>query len=164
MTRRDDVRTLLEAVLAENELDWEPGVHDGEYVVTLPGDKKLRTVTSLTVGESDVSATAFVIRQPDENHLEFYKFLLRRNLRLPGIAYSIDSSGDVYVGGRVPLAGVDEVYVDRLLGAVLQAADEPFNDLLVLGFLSSMKKEWQWRISRGESTRNLEAFRHLLDT
>jgi hypothetical protein len=26
-----------------------------------------------------------------------------------------------------------------------------------------MKKEWDWRISRGESTRNLEAFRHLLD-
>ena len=25
-----------------------------------------------------------------------------------------------------------------------------------------MRKEWAWRISRGESTRNLEAFRHLL--
>jgi hypothetical protein len=38
-----------------------------------------------------------------------------------------------------------------------------FNELLALGFLSSMKKEWAWRVSRGESLRNLEAFRPLLD-
>ena len=38
-----------------------------------------------------------------------------------------------------------------------------FNELLALGFLGSMRKEWAWRVSRGESTRNLEAFRHLLD-
>ena len=35
--------------------------------------------------------------------------------------------------------------------------------LLVIGFRTSIQKEWDWRISRGESTRNLEAFRHLLD-
>ena len=162
MSLRDDVAAVLEGVLADNELDWEAGVNDGEYVVTLPGEKKLKTVTSLTVGENDLITAAFVIRQPDENHLDFYKFLLRRNLKLPGLAYSIDASGDVYVGGRVPLAAVDETYLDKLLGAVLRAADEPFNDLLVLGFLTSMKKEWEWRISRGESTRNLEAFKHLL--
>ena len=162
MSLRDDVAAVLEGVLADNELEWEAGVNDGEYVVTLPGEKKLKTVTSLTVGENDLITAAFVIRQPDENHLDFYKFLLRRNHKLPGLAYSIDSSGDVYVGGRVPLAAVDETYLDKLLGAVLRAADEPFNDLLVLGFLTSMKKEWEWRISRGESTRNLEAFKHLL--
>ena len=31
-----------------------------------------------------------------------------------------------------------------------------------MGFLESIKKEWAWRSSRGESTVNLEAFRHLL--
>ena len=48
------------------------------------------------------------------------------------------------------------------MGAVLHAADEPFNELLALGFLESMKKEWAWRVSRGESLANLEPFRHLL--
>jgi len=33
----------------------------------------------------------------------------------------------------------------------------------LLGFLESMKKEWAWRVSRGESTRNLQAFAHLLE-
>ncbi len=46
---------------------------------------------------------------------------------------------------------------------LLQAADSHFNELLAIGFLSSMRKEWAWRVSRGEPTRNLEAFRHLLE-
>ena len=29
------------------------------------------------------------------------------------------------------------------------------------GFGSSIRKEWEWRLSRGEPTHNLEAFRHL---
>ncbi len=156
------IGTLIEQVVTDAGLEWERGVNDGEFVVTLPGERKLKTVVSLVVGRYDLSVTAFVIRKPDENHLEFYRSLLRRNLRLRGLAYSIDASGDVYVGGRVPLPAVDEDYLDQLFGALLTAADEPFNDLLVIGFRSSMQKEWDWRISRGESTRNLEAFRHLL--
>ena len=81
---------------------------------------------------------------------------------MPGLAYAVDTSGDVYVKGEVPTAAVDAAYLDQLFGVVLEAADAPFNELLVLGFLTSMRKEWAWRISRGESTRNLEAFRHLL--
>jgi hypothetical protein len=107
--------------------------------------------------------SAFVVRNPDENHEAFYRHLLRRNLRMPLLAYAIDTSGDVYVKGEVPTASVDADYLDQLLGVVLEAADSPFNDLLVLGFLTSIRKEWAWRISRGESTRNLEAFRHLLE-
>jgi hypothetical protein len=120
-------------------------------------------VASLVVSESSLSVSAFVIRNPDENHEEFYRYLLRKNLRLPGLAYAIDGSGDVYVTGRLPAAGVDAAYLDQLLGALLQAADSHFNELLAIGFLSSMRKEWAWRVSRGESTRNLEAFRHLLE-
>ncbi|MFW5473740.1 YbjN domain-containing protein [Knoellia sp. CPCC 206450] len=154
---------VIEAFLDDAGIEWEAGARDGEFVVTLPGEKKLKTVVSLVVGDSDLSVSAFVIRNPDENHEEFYRSLLRRNLRLPGLAYAIDGSGDVYVTGRIPLAGVDADRLDQVLGVVLEAADSPFNDLLVIGFLTSMQKEWDWRVSRGESLRNLEAFRYLLD-
>jgi hypothetical protein len=30
------------------------------------------------------------------------------------------------------------------------------------GFLTSMRKEWAWRVARGESLANLEAFRSVL--
>ncbi len=162
MTDRATVAEVVEAYLAESGHDWEPGARDDEFVVTLPGEKKLKTVASVVVSDTALSVSAFVIRNPDENHTEVYRFLLRRNLRLPGLAYAVDKSGDVFVTGRIPAAGVDAETLDQLLGVVLTAADEPFNELLVMGFLSSMRKEWEWRVSRGESLRNLEAFRTIL--
>lgn len=157
------LQQTIETWLASADLAWEQGTRDDEYVVTLPGEKKLKTVVSLVAGEQALSVSAFVIRNPDENHEDFYRFLLRRNLRLPWVAYSVDGSGDVYVGGRVPAYGLDGDFLDQLLGVVLDAADTPFNELLALGFLTSMRKEWDWRVSRGESLRNLEAFRSILE-
>ena len=163
MTDRATLSATVEAYLRESGHDWEPGARDDEFVVTLPGERKLRTVASLVLSDTGLSVSAFVIRNPDENHDEVYRFLLRRNLRLPGLAYAVDRAGDVYVTGRVPARGVDAESLDQLLGVVLTAADEPFNELLVMGFLSSMRKEWEWRVSRGESLRNLEAFRSILE-
>jgi Putative bacterial sensory transduction regulator len=158
-----DAEATVRAYLEDAGIEWELGGRPGEFVVTLPGEKKLRTVASLLVGDKVTSVSAFVVRNPDENHEEFFRHLLRRNLRMPGLAYAIDGTGDVYVKGEVPTTAVDAAYLDQLLGVVLDAADTPFNELLVLGFLTSMRKEWAWRIARGESTRNLEAFRHLLE-
>jgi hypothetical protein len=147
---------------AESEVEAQAGAREGEFVVELPGEAKLRTAVSLLVTDRALSATAFVMRHPDENHEEFYRWLLGRNLRLPGAAFALDKLGDVYLTGRIPLAGLTTDTLDELLGTILTASDGSFNDLLALGFLASMKREWAWRIDRGESTRNLEAFRHLL--
>ncbi|WP_338749957.1 YbjN domain-containing protein [Janibacter alittae] len=163
MNDKEQALEVVRSVIAETGIESEPGTRDGEVVVTLPGEKKLKTVASLVVGEQALAVTAFVIRNADENHGEFYRFLLRRNLRMPLLAYSIDSVGDVYVGGRIPLRAVTPQVVDQVLGVLLEAADEPFNELLLIGFRSSMQKEWDWRVSRGESLRNLEAFRSVLE-
>jgi hypothetical protein len=159
-----DVKESVRQFLDEAGIEWELGQRAGEFVVTLPGEKKLKTLCSVVVGEQSLSISAFVVRNPDENHAAVYAHLLRRNLRLPGLAYGIDKSGDVYVTGRVPLQGVSAAYLDQIFGVVLDAADGAFNELLAMGFLESMKKEWAWRNARGESTRNLDAFRHLLET
>ena len=160
----DVVAESVRRFLDEAGIEWELGRRAGEFVVTLPGEKKLTTLCSVLVGEQSLSISAFVVRNPDENHAAVYAYLLRRNLRLPGLAYGIDKSGDVYVTGRVPLAGVSAAYLDQIFGVVLDAADGAFNELLAMGFLESMKKEWAWRIARGESTKNLDAFRHLLES
>ncbi|HET8603088.1 MAG TPA: YbjN domain-containing protein, partial [Marmoricola sp.] len=41
--------------------------------------------------------------------------------------------------------------------------DESFNTILELGFATSIRREYEWRLARGESLRNLEAFRGWLD-
>jgi Putative bacterial sensory transduction regulator len=161
-----DRATALEtvrSVLAESELEWEE-IGDGLFSVTLPGERKLQTPCRLDVGEHSFAVHAFVARHPDENHERVYRWLLERNLRLFGVSFAVDHMGDIYLDGRVPLSSVTPEEVDRLLGAVLTYADESFNTILELGFASSIRKEWEWRLARGESTRNLEAFRGWLES
>ncbi|MDI9887175.1 YbjN domain-containing protein [Streptomyces sp. HNM0645] len=155
-----DARQIIEAYLKDAELEWECP-EPGSYVVTLPGTRKLATTCSLRVGRHTLSVNAFVIRHPDENEAGVHRWLLERNLKLFGVSYAVDRLGDVYLVGRLPLSAVGPDELDRLLGSVLEAADGAFNSLLELGFAGAIRKEYAWRVARGESTRNLEAFTHL---
>ncbi|AWI28456.1 YbjN domain-containing protein [Streptomyces tirandamycinicus] len=155
-----DPRQIIEAYLKDAELEWECP-EPGAYVVTLPGTRKLATTCSLRVGRHTLSVNAFVIRHPDENEARVHRWLLERNLKLYGVSYAVDRLGDVYLVGRLPLSAVGPEELDRLLGTVLEAADGAFNSLLELGFAAAIRKEYAWRVARGESTRNLEAFTHL---
>ncbi|MER5875066.1 MULTISPECIES: YbjN domain-containing protein [unclassified Streptomyces] len=157
-----DAASIIEQVLTEAELEWESPAA-GSYVVKLPGTRKLSTTVSLIVGKHSLSLNAFVVRHPDENHAAVHRWLLERNLKLYGVSYAVDPLGDVYLVGKLPLAAVTPDEVDRLLGSVLEAADGSFNTLLELGFASAIRKEYDWRVSRGESTRNLDAFTHLTE-
>ena len=150
----------VEAVLKDAEIEWE-SPEPGHFVVKLPGTRKLSTTVSLIVGRHSLSLNAFVIRHPDENEPGVHRWLLERNLKLYGVSYAVDRLGDIYVAGKLPLAAVTADEIDRLLGSVLEAADGSFNTLLELGFASAIRKEYAWRVSRGESTRNLDAFSHL---
>ena len=162
-----DVQAVIERTLAEHDLPYT--VHNGAagglpgLVVALPGERRLTTNTILTVGEHSVRVEAFVCRKPDENFEGVYKFLLKRNRRLYGVAYTLDNVGDIYLVGRISVAAVTAEEIDRVLGQVLEAVDNDFNTLLELGFRTSIQKEWEWRRSRGESLKNLKAFEHLIE-
>jgi hypothetical protein len=166
---RSDPRVQQTIVDTLNEHDLEYVFHEGAHgglpgiVVALPGERRLKTNTILTVGEHSVRVEAFVCRQPDENHEGVYRFLLKRNRRLYGVAYTLDNVGDIYLVGRMALHSVTPDEVDRVLGQVLEAVDADFNTLLELGFRASIQREWEWRVSRGESLKNLRAFRHLIE-
>lgn len=156
------ITDVIDAALKERELAYtRPG--ENQFVVELPGEHKLKTTTLLTVGNHGVRVEAFVCRKPDENFEGVYKYLLRRNRRLYGVHYTIDKIGDIYLVGRISSHAVTGEELDRVLGQVLEAADGDFNVLLELGFASSIKREWEWRVSRGESLANLQPFKHLVD-
>lgn len=150
----------LPALLGEIGVEYELSPQ-GSYVAVLPGTHKLKTTVNLIPGEHSLRIEAFVIRHPDENHEAVWAWLLRRNARMYGVSFSIDGSGDVYLTGRVPLDSLTADELDKLLGSVLQYSDESFDTLLELGFAEAIRREWAWRISRGESTENLRAFEHL---
>ena len=159
---REQVIEVVRGYLADNELEADE-VADGVFSFALPGEKKLQTPVRLDVGPHALGVHAFVCRRPDENHERVWRWLLERNLKMYAVAFACDHHGDIYLDARLPLDVATPDELDRLLGSVLSYADESFNAILELGFASSIRKEWEWRKLRGESTRNLEAFRGWLE-
>jgi hypothetical protein len=154
---------VIASALAGLGLDFE-APRPGAYLVRLAGEHKLATMTWLIAGPHSLHVEAFFCRQPDENHAAFYRFLLERNGRMYGVHFALDQVGDVYLVGRVALASVTADEIDRLLGCVLSYSDENFDQALMIGFASSIRREWAWRARRGESLANLRAFARLADT
>ncbi|MCG8925611.1 MULTISPECIES: YbjN domain-containing protein [Lentzea] len=155
------VDSVIKEFLDERELTYDRR-EPGKFFVTLPGTKKLQTNVWLVETGHALVVEAFVCRRPDQSFEDVYRFLLRRNARLYGVHYTIDSEGDIYLVGRVGKHAVTSHELDRLLGQVLEAADGDFNPLLEIGFADAIRREWAWRVSRGESLANLAAFQHLV--
>jgi hypothetical protein len=156
-----DAREVIKEFLQSHDLDFELKDRN-TFMVTLTGEAKLQTHCALVVGDHTLSINAFVIRKPDTNEDVVHKWCMTKNAAMYGIAFAINELGDIYLVGRLPLAAVNAQEIDRLIGSVLQYSDSSFNQLLELGFADAIRREWAWRVSRGESLANLEAFKHLV--
>jgi hypothetical protein len=150
----------LGEILTELGLDFE-SPEPGAYLVRLEGQHKLATMTWLIAGTHSLQVEAFFCRQPDENHAEFYRYLLERGSRMFGVHFVLDPIGDVYLVGRLPLSAIAPEEIDRLVGCVLTYSDETFDQALMIGFASSIVREYEWRTKRGENKANLRAFARL---
>ena len=150
---------VIATFLANHNLEYDRH-SEHTFLVSLPGQTKLATHCALIVGDHTLSINAFVIRKPDENAGDVHAWCMAKNAAMYGIAFATNELGDIYLVGRLPLAAVNEL--DRLLGSVMQYSDSSFNPLLELGFANAIRREWAWRVSRGESLANLDAFQHLI--
>jgi len=151
----------VEEFLESHHLAFEQVDHR-TFMVTLPGTSKLETHCALTIGDHSRGVSAFVIRKPDENLAEVHEWMLKRNASMYAVAFALNELGDIYLVGRLSHAAVTDSELDKVIGSVLQYADGAFNPLLELGFSSAIRREWAWRLSRGESLANLKAFEHLI--
>ena len=152
----------LAAALAELGVDVARE-GDDSFLVTLAGERRHRTLVWLVVGAHHILVESFVCRAPDDNAEQVYRYLLQRNAGLRSVAYALDAVGDIHLVGRVGRDTLTLGELDTVLGVVLTAADADFNAILERGFAGAIRREWAWRISRGDSVRNLLAFRHLID-
>ena len=156
-----DPRVTIEEFLDSHDLEYERK-DANTFLVTLPGEKQLQTHCALVVGDHSLSINAFVIRKPDDNADQVHAWCMLKNASMYGIAFATNEIGDIFLVGRLPLFAVNERELDRLIGSVLQYSDNSFNPLLELGFANAIRREWAWRVSRGESLANLDAFKHLV--
>lgn len=153
------LQTIVDFLQSEG-IDYEQA--GNTFLITLKGEKKLQTHCALIVGDHSLSINAFVIRKPDENEDQVHHWCMSKNASMYGLAFAINQLGDIYLVGRLPLDAVNIKELDRILGSILQYSDSSFNPLLEIGFANAIRREWAWRLSRGESLANLEAFAHLM--
>src|ERR1700743_3294854 len=109
-----DTASAIGKALDELGLPYEHP-EPGAYLVNLQGTHKLATMTWLIAGQHSLQVEAFFCRQPDENHAEFYRFLLTKSARMYGVHFALDKLGDVYLTGRLPVASATVDDLDRLM-------------------------------------------------
>ncbi len=157
MSPVETIRETLKA--AELEFD-EP--RENAFFVKLPGQHKLATMTWLIVGDHSLHVEAFFCRRPDENHADFYRFLLEKNGRMYGWRSRWTTSATSTSSGSSrwrPSPGRDRPH-PRLCPHLLR---RQLRQGLERGFKSSIQREWDWRVKRGESLANLQAFASFAD-
>ena len=137
----------IDGYLREHEIHFErPSPAD--WAVQLRGEKKLSTTVLLGLRERTLAVEAFFMRKPAENHADFYRMLLRANMRTYGIRFAIDDVGDVFLVTRLPLESVTAEELDRLLGAILTTGEEMFMPAIEVGFASYLARDMAWRAAQ----------------
>jgi hypothetical protein len=116
-------------------------VRDGFWYVRIPGVSRSWIPVEIEVDERSLKLTSHVIIEPDENHAEVFRFLLRRNHRATGPAFSIDGKeGVICLVTRLPLATLDEQALDDSIGTIVQQTEEVFRSIIELGFASRLRR------------------------
>lgn len=136
-------------------------VAENTLLMSVAGTQRHRIAIVVTVGAHYLRLQSFVARKPEEQHELVYRWLLEQNTRLLGVAFGLDSFGDIYLSAGLPVEATTLEALDLLVGIIVSTSDASFNTLLELGFRSAIEREWQWRTSRGLNADNLAAFEHL---
>ena len=144
-----DTAAIVESWLsAQPELETER-TEEGGWMTVLAGEHKRTIPVHLTLSPRHLVVQSFFMRAPDENEGDVYAFLLRRNTRTYLCRFALYETGDVMLVGLLPRAAVTPGELDTLLGQVLAAADEAYDQALRLGFASYIEREQVWRASVG---------------
>ena len=97
MTKNDLIKLLDNAGI---EFDAPEG--KDSVAVILPGTRRLKTVALLIPGQNYLRIEAFVCRAVEEKQADVYRFLLQKNNKAFGVAYTLDANNDIYLAGYLP--------------------------------------------------------------
>jgi len=106
------------------------------WLVRMQGDEKEFTTVWLTLGQRTLRYETYVMPAPEENALDLYENLLRRNERLVGVHFSIGAEDGIFLRGELDAARLDKDDVDQVLGLVYATVESTFQSLIRIGFAS----------------------------
>jgi hypothetical protein len=132
------IHAWVDVQLAENPIvaavDHDPAERRW-YVRVLGEDKDTYTVW-FTLDQRTLHYETFVMPAPEENHARFYEHLLRRNLKLYGMAFAIGEEDAVFLLGRLGNESITHDELDRILGTFYATVELCFRAALRIGFAS----------------------------
>lgn len=123
-----DANPVVEAV----ERDLTTG--ERRWFVRLTGEQKPVFSVWFHLRQRTLQFETYVMPAPVERHAELYEHVLRRNLRLTGMAFCIGEEDAVFLRGQVPVRWVDDAELDRILGSVYAYVEQCFRPAMRIGF------------------------------
>lgn len=129
-----------DVILAIDHGDPDPA-YRARWYVRMKGETKDFITVWLTLGQRTLRYETYVMPAPEENIAEFNENLLRRNDKLIGVHFSLGLEDAVYLRGELPLSGLAESEVDRIVGSVYAHVEQCFRPLLSIGFATRFKNQ-----------------------
>lgn len=107
---------------------------DNRWMVRLRGEAKEFSTIWLRLGQRTLRYETYVMPYPEENVLEVFELLLRRNERLVGAHYALGAENAIFLTGELILTAVAESEFDRIIGTLFATVEAHFDELIRLGF------------------------------
>jgi hypothetical protein len=132
------LRSSNSAIVAIDRAEPESAFR-ARWYVRMKGESKDFTTLWITLGQRTLRYETYVMPAPEENFVEFFDNLLRRNERLVGAHFSIGAEDAVFLRGDLPLTALNEAELDRIVGSLYAYVEQCFRPLLALGFASRFR-------------------------
>lgn len=127
------LRSTNTAIVAIDHAEPDPAFRARWYVRMLGETKDYITVW-ITLGQRTLRYETYVMPAPEENVELFNENLLRRNDALVGAHFSVGDEDAVFLRGDLPLTGLTEPELDRIVGSMYAYVEQCFTPLLTIGF------------------------------
>jgi hypothetical protein len=118
---------------AQEHAEVQP-LEENAWLVSMEGRVRQRVNVAVVLRPDRVSFYFFMVRAPRENHGEFHRLLLRKNMRTFAMKYCLDADGDVWLVAELPRHGFDGGELDRILGVFYLESESAFEALVHLGY------------------------------
>ncbi len=131
-------RQLVENPVVEAvERDLETG--ERRWFVRVTGEEKSVFSVWFHLRQRNLHVETFLMPAPIERAGELYEHLLRRNVKLHGLAFAIGAEDAVFVVGQFPAEWLDDAVLDRILGSFYVVVEQCFRPAMRIGFGSKFR-------------------------
>lgn len=108
------------------------------FVRALGEEKSVFTVWFI-LRQRSLLVETYLMPAPEEQHAATYEYLLQRNQRLFGMAFSIGEEHAIYLTAAIHNRQVCDEELDRLLGTAYMETEQSFRPAMRLGYASKFK-------------------------